>query len=85
LLTTIMLLSSIWFGFDFADRLVTPIRTLIDATDQVSAGNFDFQVKVDRSHGEIARLADTFNNMTLELDQQQRSLIEANRINDERR
>ncbi len=48
LLTTIMLLSSIWFGLDFADRLVSPIRTLIAATDQVSAGNLNVQVKVDR-------------------------------------
>jgi two-component system nitrogen regulation sensor histidine kinase NtrY len=85
LLTTIMLLSSIWFGFDFADRLVTPIRTLIDATDQVSAGNFDVEVQVDRSHGELARLGDVFNRMTAELDQQQRRLIDANRLNDERR
>lgn len=85
LLTTIMLLSSIWFGLDFSDRLVTPIRTLIAATDQVSAGNLDVRVNVDRSHGELARLADVFNNMTTELDLQQSRLIEANRINDERR
>lgn len=85
LLTTIMLLSSIWFGLDFADRLVTPIRTLIAATDQVSAGNLDVRVEVDRAHGELARLGDVFNNMTTELDLQQRRLIEANRVNDERR
>ncbi|GDX38240.1 PAS domain-containing sensor histidine kinase [Methylocystaceae bacterium] len=85
LLTTIMLLSSIWFGLDFADRLMSPIRTLIAATDEVSAGNFDVQVKVDRSHGELARLGDVFNKMTAELDSRQSRLIEANRINDERR
>ncbi len=85
LLTTIMLLSSIWFGLDFADRLVTPIRTLIAATDQVSAGNLGVRVKVDRSHGELARLGDVFNNMTTELNLQQRRLLEANRLNDERR
>lgn len=85
LLTTIMLLSSVWFGLDFADRLVTPIRTLIAATDQVSAGNLGVRVNVDRSHGELARLADVFNNMTTELNLQQSRLLEANRINDERR
>ncbi len=85
LLTTIMLLSSVWFGLDFADRLVSPIRTLIAATDQVSAGNLHVRVKVDRSHGELARLGDVFNNMTTELNLQQSSLLEANRINDERR
>ena len=85
LLTMIMLLSSIWFGLDFADRLVTPIRTLIAATDQVSAGNLAVRVDVDRAHGELARLGDMFNNMTTELDLQQNRLIEANRLNDERR
>jgi len=58
LLTTIMLLSSVWLGLDFADRLVSPIRTLIAATDQVSGGNLTVQVNVDRSHGELARLGD---------------------------
>lgn len=85
LFTTIMLLSSIWVGLDFASRLVAPIRTLISATDQVSAGNLDVRVDVDRAHGELARLGDVFNKMTIELDQQQKRLLEANRINDERR
>jgi two-component system nitrogen regulation sensor histidine kinase NtrY len=84
-LTTIMLLSSIWFGLDFADRLVTPIRDLIAATDEVSAGNLDVRVNVDKQHGDLARLGDVFNNMTTELNLQQSRLIEANRINDERR
>ncbi|MFZ3181950.1 MAG: PAS domain-containing sensor histidine kinase [Methylocystis silviterrae] len=84
-LTTIMLLSSIWFGLDFADRLVTPIRDLIAATDEVSAGNLDVRVNVDKQHGDLARLGDVFNNMTTELNLQQNRLIEANRINDERR
>jgi two-component system nitrogen regulation sensor histidine kinase NtrY len=85
LLTTIMLLSSVWFGLDFAEGLVTPIRTLIAATDQVSGGNLRVQVNVDRSHGELARLGDVFNNMTTELNLQQTRLLEANRLNDERR
>jgi len=85
LLTLIMLLSSVWFGLGFADRLVAPIRALIAATDQVSAGNLDVFVTVPRTHGEIARLGDVFNRMTTELDLQQRRLIEANRLNDERR
>ncbi|QGM44980.1 sensor histidine kinase NtrY-like [Methylocystis heyeri] len=85
LLTTMMLLASVWVGLDFANRLVAPIRTLIAATDQVSAGNLNVQVDVDRSHGEMARLGDVFNKMTTELNLQQSRLLEANRINDERR
>jgi two-component system, NtrC family, nitrogen regulation sensor histidine kinase NtrY len=85
LLTTMMLLASVWVGLDFANRLVAPIRTLIAATDQVSAGNLNVQVDVDRSHGEMARLGDVFNKMTTELNLQQSRLLEASRINDERR
>jgi two-component system nitrogen regulation sensor histidine kinase NtrY len=85
LLTMIMLLSAIWVGLDFANRLVAPIRTLIAATDQVSAGNLDVRVDVDRSHGDLARLGDVFNKMTTELDLQQTRLLEANRLIDERR
>lgn len=85
LLTMIMLLSAIWVGLDFANRLVAPIRDLIAATDQVSAGNLNVQVDVDKSQGDLANLAAVFNNMTTELDLQQRRLIEANRLNDERR
>jgi two-component system nitrogen regulation sensor histidine kinase NtrY len=70
---------------DFADRLVAPIKELIAATDQVSAGNLDVRVNIDRSHGDLGRLGAVFNNMTTELEQQQGRLIEANRLIDERR
>ncbi|MGE0197121.1 MAG: PAS domain-containing sensor histidine kinase, partial [Methylocystis sp.] len=45
----------------------------------------DVRVNVDKHHGDLARLGDVFNNMTTELNLQQSRLIEANRINDERR
>jgi two-component system, NtrC family, nitrogen regulation sensor histidine kinase NtrY len=70
---------------EFANRLVAPIRELITATDQVSAGDLGARVEVDRAHGDLARLGDGFNKMTTELDQQQKSLIEASRVNEERR
>jgi two-component system nitrogen regulation sensor histidine kinase NtrY len=85
LLAMIMLLSAVWVGLDFANRLVAPIRELIAATDQVSAGNLDVRVEVDRSQGDLAHLGDVFNNMTTELEQQQRRLISANRVIDARR
>ncbi len=85
MLTMILLLSAIWVGLDFANRLVAPIRTLIAATDQVSAGNLAVRVEVDRDHGDLSRLGDVFNKMTTELDVQQKRLMEASRINEERR
>ncbi len=44
----VLLLSSIWVGFGFANRMVSPIRRLIGAADQVSQGNLYTQVPIDR-------------------------------------
>ena len=85
LLALIMVLSATWLGLSFASRLVTPIRRLISATDQVSAGNLYVQVPVTRSDGDLASLSETFNNMTSELRLQQNRLISANQTIDERR
>ena len=85
LLAAILLLSSIWLGLSFANQLVTPIRRLIRATDQVSSGNLYVQVPVRRQEGDLARLSSTFNKMTSELRVQQNKLLVANKMNDERR
>ena len=85
LLAAILLLSSIWLGLSFAKYLVTPIRRLIRATDQVSSGNLYVQVPVRRQEGDLARLSSTFNKMTSELRVQQNKLLVANKMNDERR
>ena len=85
LLAAIMLLSAIWLGLSFANKLVAPIRRLIHATDQVSSGNLYVQVPVRRSEGDLAHLGETFNNMTSELRLHQNRLIEASHLIDERR
>ncbi len=85
LIALIMLLSAMWMGLSFANRLALPIRRLISATDQVSAGNLYVQVPTHRSEGDFARLGDTFNNMTSELRLQQNRLLAASKLNDERR
>ena len=85
LLAFIMLLSAIWLGLSFANKLVTPIRRLIAATDQVAAGNLFVRVPPDRTEGDLSHLGETFNNMTTELRLQQNRLLAANQLNDERR
>ena len=85
LLALIMLLSAVWMGLSFSNRLVTPIRRLISATDQVASGNLNVQVPVKASEGDIGHLAVTFNKMTDELQSQQARLIDANALADERR
>ena len=44
----IVLLSAVWIGLNFANRLVAPIRRLIGAANLVSTGNLYVQVPVTR-------------------------------------
>jgi len=85
LVAFIVLLSAIWFGLSFANRLVTPVRRLIHATDQVASGNFYVQVPIRRTEGDLAHLGATFNKMTSELRQQHDGLIAASDLIDKRR
>ena len=85
LIALIMVLSATWLGLSFATRLVTPIRRLIAATDQVASGNLYVQVPVPPSDGDLSHLGETFNKMTSELRLQQNRLIAANHLIDERR
>jgi len=81
----IVLLSSAWIGLDFANRLVAPIRRLIGAANVVSTGNLNIQVPVHKSEGDLARLGETFNNMTQELRTQHEDIVRARDLIDSRR
>lgn len=81
----ILLLSAIWFGIAFANRMVAPIRRLIGASDQVSRGNLYVQVPVNPNEGDLAQLCRTFNTMTTELRQQRDGLLAAKAQVEERR
>ncbi len=85
MLSLTLLISAVWTGITFANRLVSPIRRLIRAADSVASGDFSMRVPTRKSEGDLAHLGDTFNKMTSELRQQRESLIEANLLNEERR
>jgi two-component system, NtrC family, nitrogen regulation sensor histidine kinase NtrY len=85
IITLMLLLSAIWIGFAFADRLVQPIRRLINATDAVSAGNLYVQVPTQRAEGDIGRLGQTFNAMIAEIRTQQNRLVATSDALDRRR
>jgi len=81
----ILLLSAIWIGFGFANRLVSPIRTLISAADEVAKGNLAVKVETHKSGGDLANLGATFNKMTGQLLGQRDALLAANEQIDRRR
>lgn len=80
-----LLLSAIWLGLSFANRLVAPIRRLIHATDQVALGNYHVQVPVGSEEGDLGHLGETFNKMTGELRRQHERLTAASDQIDRRR
>jgi two-component system, NtrC family, nitrogen regulation sensor histidine kinase NtrY len=80
-----LLLSAIWIGMWFANRLVAPIRQLMGAAQQISEGNLAVEVAVDPADGDLAVLGSTFNTMTSELRSQRDDLVGANTALDERR
>ncbi len=84
-LSLIVLLSAIWMGISVADRLVSPIRRLISAADEVRAGNLEVQVETYQSEGDLRSLGNTFNNMTAELRSQRDELLETHEQIDQRR
>lgn len=81
----ILLLSAIWIGFGFANRLVSPIRVLISAADEVSKGNLAVKVQTEKSGGDLTNLGLTFNKMTGQLLGQRDALLAANEQIDRRR
>ena len=81
----ILLLSAVWIGLNFANRLVAPIRRLITAADLVASGNLFVQVPVRRSEGDLGSLGDSFNTMTQELRSQRDDIIRARDQIDARR
>ena len=82
----IVLLSAIWTAIAVADRLVRPIRVLIGASDNVASGNLDISVPVHASDGDVGSLAQTFNNMIVQIRTQRDQILSAkDQIDDRRR
>lgn len=81
----IVLLSAVWIGFNFANKLVAPIRRLIGAANAVSEGNLYVRVPVRQAEGDLAHLGETFNRMTQELRTQRDDLVRARDVIDTRR
>jgi len=62
-----------------ARSVVTPIRQLIEGTEAVSRGDLSRRLKLRRSD-EFGRLAESFDRMTQELQENQRQLVQAEKM-----
>ena len=68
--------------FVLQKQVAKPLKKLIQATEKVSAGNFDTQLNIARQD-ELGRLAYSFNTMAREVQTREMSLQQANRLKDE--
>ncbi|MFW5832942.1 MAG: ATP-binding protein [Pseudomonadota bacterium] len=81
----LLLLSAIWAGATFADRIATPISRLSIAADRVRGGDLEVRVGEAVKEEEIGTLTRAFNRMTAQLGAQHHALMAANQELDERR
>ncbi|MDP9196496.1 MAG: PAS domain-containing sensor histidine kinase [Pseudomonadota bacterium] len=82
----LLLLVAIWYGLDFANRLVKPVSALIRATARLRSG--DMSVRVEEKtmvDDELDLLSRAFNRMADQLQAQRQDLVQANDQLDQRR
>jgi two-component system nitrogen regulation sensor histidine kinase NtrY len=80
-----VILSAIWLGLWFAERLARPVGKLAGAAQRVGAGDLTVRVKEEAGDDEIAMLGRIFNRMTQQVKRQRDDLIEANERTEKRR
>ncbi len=80
-----LLLVAVWGGLHVATSLVHPLGQLIEAAEQVRAGDMTVQVPISTADNELSALGRSFNRMTSQLQTQQSELIAANSTLEERR
>jgi len=81
----LLLMAAMWVGVVLARQLVNPISTLISVSDRVRGGDLKARVPKQEQIEEFDYLAQSFNRMTAQIQQQQDELVTTNRQLDQRR
>ena len=81
----LILLAAVWAGLTYAARLARPMSALATAAERVRGGDLSARVAEGEGDEEFGTVSRAFNRMTVQIETQQRELIEANRQLDERR
>lgn len=79
-----VILSAIWLGLWFAERLARPVGKLAGAAQRVGAGDLTVRVKEEKGDDEIAMLGRIFNRMTQQVKRQRDDMVEANERTEKR-
>ena len=76
-MTMLILLGAVWFGFRLAKELSAPVQALAAGTERVARGDLSVRLE-DQSDDELGFLVQSFNRMTEDLAEGQKNLTEAN-------
>ena len=81
----LLLMVAVWIGLAFADALVTPLTSLIEAAERMRKGDLSARIDKPERGDEVGDLAIGFNRMAAQLEAQRDELVAANRLLDTRR
>ncbi len=77
LITMLIILGAIWFGFRLAKELSAPVQALAMGTQRISEGDLAVRLQ-DDSKDELGMLVQSFNHMVRELEANRAKVIQAN-------
>lgn len=76
-LSCLILLAAIWFGFRLARELSAPILSLVAGTQRIARGDLSVRLN-DNSTDELGALIRSFNTMAEDLEESRRTIVDAN-------
>lgn len=71
----LIIVISIGIAVFFSSTMTRPIQELVYGTDQISKGNWDYQIALEPRRDEIGKLTDSFNRMVVDIRHQQQRLL----------
>lgn len=81
----LILLFAVWLGLGLATKLMRPVGILIEASEKVGKGDFSARAPIEKAYDDLGGLPRAFNKMILQLDRQQKDILEVNLKLEERR
>ena len=75
IITLILILVSTIISIKIADRIVTPISSIIKASNNISKGSYKDKIYKTNDYVELNRLADAFNKMSNDIVKQKNQLV----------
>ena len=71
----ILILLSTFVGLKFAERIVSPLSSVIKATNNISRGSYEDKIEKTNDYVELNRLADSFNKMSNDIVKQRNQIL----------